>query len=162
MTLSALLVSIVFASASLAWGYFRSGFGLYAIWILIFGAVWLLAVWRKWNWYSSIALLIYIVVAALGLWFEFNSSWMFAGGMLALFAWDVSDLRRRLYWSAKDDDTRGLERHHLIRISLLVLFGFLLASITLSLRVQFTFEWVAVFVIFALLGLGQLVRWLRR
>ena len=162
MTLSALLVSIVFASASLAWGYFQSGFGLYAIWILIFGAGWLFAIWRKWNWYSSIALLISIVVAALGLWFEFNSVWMFAGGMLALFAWDVSDFRRRLSLSAKDDDTRGLERHHLIRISLLVLFGFMLASITLSVRVQFTFEWVAVFVIFALLGLGQLVRWLRR
>lgn len=162
MTLSALLASIVLASASLAWGYFQSGFGLYAIWILIFGAGWLLAVWRKWNWYSSFALLVHIVVAVLGLWFEFNSAWMFAGGMLALFAWDLSDFRRRLNLSAKDDDTRGLERHHLIRISLLVLFGFMLASITLSVRVQFTFEWVAVFVIFALLGLGQLVRWLRR
>ena len=162
MILSALLASIVLASASLAWGYFQSGFGLYAIWILIFGAGWLFAIWRKWNWYSSIALLISIVVTALGLWFEFNSNWMLAGGMLALFAWDVSDFRRRLNLSAKDDDTRGLERHHLIRISLLVLFGFMLASITLSVRVQFTFEWVAVFVIFALLGLGQLVRWLRR
>jgi hypothetical protein len=162
MTLSALLVSIVLASASLAWGYFQSGFALYAIWILIFGAGRLFAVWRRWSWFSSIALLVYIVIAALGLWFESNSTLMFAGGMLTLFAWDVSDFRRRLNLSAKDDDTRGLERHHLIRISLLVLFGFMLASITLSVRVQFTFEWVAVFVVFALLGLGQLVRWLRR
>lgn len=162
MTLSALLASIVFASASFAWGYFQSGFGLYAIWILIFGAGWLLVAWRKWNWFSSIALLVYIVVAVLGLWFEFSSTLMFAGGMLALFAWDVSDFRRRLNLSAKDDDVRRLEGHHLLQISLLALLGFMLASITLAVRVQFTFEWVAVFVIFALLGLGQLVRWLRR
>jgi len=56
----------------------------------------------------------------------------------------------------------GIERRHLARVSLLSLVGMALASITMLLRVQFTFEWSVLLVIVALLGLGQLVGWFRR
>ena len=55
-----------------------------------------------------------------------------------------------------------IERRHLARISLLALIGLALASVTMLVRVQFTFEWSALLVIVALLGLGQLVGWFRR
>ena len=87
---------------------------------------------------------------------------MFAGGIFALVAWDMTDFRQRLRGMADDDDTRGIERRHLARISLLVFIGLVLASIAMLVRVQFTFEWSALLVIVALLGLGQLVGWFRR
>lgn len=162
MTLTALISSIVICSASLAWGFAQRGLSSFSVWILIFGAGWLVAVWQEWKWYSGIALFMATVASAFGLWFGFIPGWMFAGGIFALFAWDMFDFRQRLRLMAKDDDSRGLERRHLLRISLLALLGLFLASITMLVRVQFTFEWGVLLVFVILLGLGQLVGWLKR
>ena len=162
MTLTALISSIVICSISLAYGFALRGFTSFAIWILIFGVGWLIAVWQEWKWYTPVALFLATVAAAFGLWFGFIPGWMFAGGIFALFAWDMSDFRQRLRLIAKDDDTRGIERRHLLRISLLAMLGLFLASITMLVNVQFTFEWKALLVIVILLGLGQLVGWLKR
>jgi hypothetical protein len=162
VTLVALIFSIVISSASLAWGYTLSGFSSFSIWILLFGAGWLLAIWQRWNWYSTLALPVFTVLSALGLWFGFVPGWLFAGGIFALFAWDMAEFRLRLISMAKDDDTRGIERRHLARVSLLTLAGLALASITMLLRLQFTFEWIVFLAAVALLGLAQLVAWFRR
>ena len=162
MTLIALLSSIVICSVTLAWGFAQQGFTSFSTWIVILGVGWLLAIWQDWRWYSSIALFLVTVLAALGLWFGFTPGWMFAGGVFALVAWDMTDFRQRLRGMADDDDTRGLERRHLARISLLAFIGLAFASVAMLVRVQFTFEWSALLVIVALLGLGQLVGWFRR
>jgi len=162
VTLVALLSSILISSVSLAWGFAQSGFTSFSVWIIVLGAGWLLAIWQRWNWYSSFALLVITILSALGLWFGFIPGWLFAGGIFALFAWDMAEFRQRLALMAKDDNTRGIERRHLLRISLLVLAGMALASITMLLRVQFTFEWGALLVVVILLGLGQLVGWFKR
>lgn len=162
MTLVALLSSIVISSVSLAWGFAQHGFTFFSVWTLILGVGWLFAVWQGWEWYSSFALFISTIAAALGLWFGFTPGWMFTGGIFALVAWDMTDFRQRLRGMAKDDDTRGIERRHLARISLLAFLGMVFASVSMLVRVQFTFEWSALLVILALLGLGQLVNWFRR
>jgi hypothetical protein len=162
VTLIALLSSIVISSASLAWGYAQSGFTSFSVWIIILGCGWLLAIWQRWNWYSSFALLVITILAALGLWFGFIPGWLFAGGVFALFAWDMAEFRLRLVVMPKDQNTRGVERRHLLRVSLLALAGMMLASVTMLLRWQFTFEWGALLVIVVLLGLGQLVGWFRK
>lgn len=162
MTLVALLSSIVISSASLAWGYSQRGFGSFAVWVLVFGAGWVFAVFQDWKWYSWIALACATILSAFGLWFSFVPGWMFAGGIFALFAWDMFDFRQRLRLMAEDDDTRGIERRHILRVSLLAFLGMALASLTMLVRVQFTLEWSALLVIVALLGLGQLVGWLKR
>ncbi len=162
MILFALLSSIVFCSGSLGWGFAQHGFISLSIWLLLLGAGWFFAVWQGWKWYSSFALIVSTITAALGLWFGLPPGWMFAGGIFALFAWDMTDFRQRLRVMAKDDDTRGIERRHLLRVSLLVLIGLFLASITMMVRVQFTFEWGVLLVLAILLGLGQLIGWLKR
>ena len=161
MTLVALIFSIVISSASLAWGYALGGYGSFSIWIILLGAGWLLAIWQRWHWYSTLALPVITILSALGLWFGFVPGWLFAGGIFALFAWDMAEFRLRLISMAKDDDTRGIERRHLARVSLLTLAGLALASITMLLRLQFTFEWIVFLVAVALLGLAQLVVWFR-
>jgi hypothetical protein len=162
VTLIALLSSIAISASSLAWGFAQSQFSSFSIWIILLGAGWFLAVWQGWRWYSSFALLVFTIAAAFGLWFGFIPGWLFAGGIFALFAWDMTDFRQRLILMAKSDDTRGIERRHLLRISLLAFIGLFLASVTMLVRVQFTFEWGALLVFVALLGLGQLVGWLKR
>jgi hypothetical protein len=162
VTLIALLSSIVISSATLAWGFFQSGFTSFAIWIIILGLGWLLCIWQRWFWYSAFALIVTTILAALGLWFGFSPGWLFAGGIFALFAWDMTDFRQRLVLMARDDNTRGIERRHLMRVSILALVGMTLASVTMLLRWEFTFEWGMLLVVIILLGLGQLVGWFRR
>jgi hypothetical protein len=162
LTLIALLSGIVISSATLAWGYAQSGFTSFSVWIIVLGLGWLFAIRQRWFWISSIALLVVTLLAALGLWFGFTPGWLFAGSIFALFAWDMTDFHQRLVLMAKNDNTRGLERRHLLRVSLLALAGMTLASITMLLRWQFTFEWGALLVVIILLGLGQLVGWFRK
>ncbi|MCA1900401.1 MAG: hypothetical protein LDL50_06810 [Chloroflexi bacterium] len=162
MTLAALLLSVLLSSATLAWGFAQSGFASFSAWMIVFGLGWLLAVWQRWFWYSSLALILYIILAALGLWFGFSPGWLFAGGIFALFAWDMTEFRQRLVLMGKRDDARVVERRHLLRVSLLALTGMTLASIAMLLRGQFTFEWGALFVAVILLGLAQLAGWFRK
>lgn len=162
MTVIALASSIVISMGSLAWGYSEAGFDVFVRWVLILGAVWLVTAWRGWSWLSSPALFFAVLASALGLWFGLTPGWMFSGGIFALFAWDMTDFRRRMQSVAADDNARAMERRHIARISLLSLIGLFLASIAMLVRVKFTFEWGALLVFVILLGLGQLVGWLRK
>ncbi len=162
MTVIALASSIIISIGSLAWGYAEVGFDMFARWVLIFGLVWLFTQWQDWGWFSSFGLFFVMVISAFGLWFGFTPGWMFSGGIFALFAWDMTDFRRRMRYMAADDNMRGMERRHIARVSLLSFAGLLLASITMLVRVQFTFEWGALLVLVVLLGLSQLVGWFRR
>lgn len=162
MTVIALVSSIIISIGSLAWGYAGAGFDIFAGWILIFGVIWLFTQWQGWDWFSSLGLFFVILISAFGLWFGFTPGWLFSGAVFALFAWDMTDFRRRMRSIAADDDSHGMERRHIARISLLSLAGLFLASITMLVRVQFTFEWGALLVLVVLLGLSQLVGWFRR
>jgi hypothetical protein len=162
VALIALASSIIISVGSIAWGYSEAGFAIFSRWVIVFGIVWLITAWRGWGWLSSPALAVAVVLSAVGLWFGLTPGWMFAGGIFALFAWDVTDFRHRMISVAADDNARALERRHIARISLLSLIGLFLASIAMIVQFKFTFEWGALLVIVILLGLGQLAMWLRK
>ncbi len=163
MTIVALLFSIVMGVASLAWGYAQVGLPQFSRWILLFGAVWLVAVWRRWRWFPYIGLGFNFLVAALGLWFlNFPPGWMFAGAIGGLLAWDLTDFRYRQRFAASDAERRSVETRHLLRVALLALLGFGLASVAMAVKVQFNFEWALLLAIIAALGIMQIVTWFRR
>lgn len=162
MTEFVLVASTVLSAGSLAWVFFEAGLNDFGRWILIFGVAWLVAQRVGWKWVSSVGLVLAVLLAATGLWFGLTPGWMFAGAIFALAAWDLTDFRDRLRFVAADDNARGMERRHLARISWLVLVGMALASITMILQVRFTIEWGALLVVVILIGLGQLVNWLRK
>ncbi|MBI2758092.1 MAG: hypothetical protein HYX49_05385 [Chloroflexi bacterium] len=163
MTLFSLLFSIVMGIGSLGWGYAQAGFLQFARWILIFGAVWLIAVWQRWRWFAYIGLVFNFLAAALGLWvLNFTPGWMFAGAIGGLLVWDLTDFRYRLRFSASDEERRAVERRHLLRVTFLALLGLLLASLAMILKFQFNFEWALLLAIVAALGILQMAVWLRK
>lgn len=162
MTGFVLVSSIIISAGSLALVYFESGLSDFGRWVLIVGAAWLIAQWRGWKWFSYIGLSLAFLLAAAGLWFGLTPGWMFSGALFALVAWDLTDFRDRMHFVAADDNARGLERRHMTRISLLALAGMTLASITMIVRVEFSIEWGALLVIVILLGLSQLITWMRK
>lgn len=163
MTIVALVLSILLGTVSLAIGYSQGGASNYLIWFLLLGILWLVTHFRKWYWFSSIALLIIVFAAAYGVWRGFPIVWMLLGALGGLLGWDLSDFARRLSYASPMDDTRSMERLHMERVGIVAALGFGLAILSAIIRVErLAFEVAVALVILAALGLTRLVIGLRR
>ena len=162
MSYFAFVTSVLMGVGSLSYAFAGSGFDLVSRGLLILGAVWLFAGRQRWVWFSTIALVIMVVLAGYGLWIALSPGWMITGALGALLAWDLTEFMRRLRFAPLMDDLRTLERRHLTRLTIVTLIGVGLASIAMFVRVEFTFEWIMLLTLVAVLGVTQLVSWLRK
>jgi len=162
MSYFAFVISVLMGVGSLAYAYDGRGFELVTRGLLILGALWLVAGRQRWVWFSTIALVIMVSLASFGLWIALSPGWMISGALGALLAWDLTDFMRRLRFAPLMDDLRALERRHLTRLTLVTVVGIALASIAMLVRVEFSFEWVMLLTLVAVVGVTQLVSWLRR
>jgi hypothetical protein len=162
MSFFAFVVSVLMGVGSLVYAYSGTGFDGLVRGLLILGALWLLAGWKRWTWFSIIAILLTVALAGFGLWIELSPGWMIAGALGGLLAWDLSDFMRRLKFVHFTDDKRGLERRHLTRVTIVALIGMSLASVAMLVRLEFTLEWMMLLALVGILGVTQLVAWLRR
>ncbi len=163
MTIIALVLSILWGTASLAMGYGQAGADVYSRWFLLLAALWLVAHFRKWYWFSSVALLITVFAAAYGVWHEYPTVWMLLGAVGGLLGWDLSDFARRLGYASPMDDTGSMERRHLERVGIVAALGVGLALLSLYVHIQrLAFEVAVALVLLAALGLTRLVIGLRK
>ncbi len=163
MTSIALILSILIGNISLAIGYGLGGAAGYSIWFVLLAALWLFTHFRKWYWFSSLALLIMILAAAYGVWAGYPALWMVLGAVGGLLGWDLSDFARRLSYAAPMDDTRTMERRHLERAGIVAALGLGLALLSTFLRFErLAFEVAVGLLILAVLGLTRLVIGLRK
>lgn len=163
MTLIALIFSILLGTASLAMGYRQGGASTYSIWFLLLAGLWLLTHFRRYFWFSSVALLIIVVAAAYGVWREFPTVWMLLGALGGLLSWDLSDFARRLSYAAPMDDTSGMERRHLERVGIVAALGIGLALVSIYIHInRLAFEVAVGLLLLAVLGLTRLVIGLRK
>jgi hypothetical protein len=162
MSYFAFAVSVLMGIGSLVYAYSGTGLSQLVNGLLVLGTLWLFAGWRRWTWFSIIAILLTVALAGLGLWIELSPGWMISGALGGLLAWDLSDFMRRLRFVHFTDDKRGLERRHLTRVTIVALAGMLLATISILVRLEFTLEWMMLLALVGALGVTQLVSWLRR
>lgn len=163
MTIIALVLSILLGTASLAMGYGQAGATDYSRWFLLLAAVWLFTHFRKWYWFSSIALFVIVVAAAYGVWLEYPAVWMLLGAVGGLLGWDLSDFARRLSYASPMDDTRGMELRHLERAGIVAALGLGLALLSIFIRFErLAFEVAVGLLLLAALGLTRLVIGLRK
>jgi hypothetical protein len=162
MSFFAFVVSVLIGIGSLAYAYSGTGLDQLVRGLLILGALWLIAGWKRWTWFSIIAILLTVALAGFGLWIELPSGWMIAGALGGLLAWDLTEFMRRLRFAHISDDKRGLERRHLTRVTIVAFVGLLLASIAMLVRLEFTLEWMMLLALVGVLGVTQLVAWLRK
>src|SRR5688572_29157900 len=163
MTVIALIISIILGTVSLVIGYSQGGASYYSLWFLLLAVIWLVTHFRKWYWFSSIALLLVVFAAAFGVWREFPAVWMLLGALGGLLGWDLSDFARRLSYASPMDDTRSMERLHLERVGIVAALGFGLALLSIIVRVErLAFEVAVGLVLLAALGLTRLVIGLRK
>ena len=163
MTIIALVLSILLGTASLAMGYGRAGAADISRWFLVLAVLWLFAHFRKWYWFSSIALIITIFAAGYGVWREFPTVWMLLGAVGCLLGWDLSDFGRRLSYASPMDDITSMERRHLERAAIVAALGVGLALLSLYVQIhRLAFEVAVGLLLLAALGLTRLVIGLRK
>ena len=163
LTLIALIISILLGTISLAVGYSQAGASGYLIWFLLLAVIWLVTHFRKWYWFSSLALLAAVTAAGVGVWRGFPTVWMLLGALGGLLGWDLSDFARRLSYASPMDDTRSMERLHLERVGIVAALGFGLAILSVVIHIQrLAFEVAVGLVLLAALGLTRLVIGLRK
>ena len=163
MSFFAFVFSVLMGIGSLAFVYANAGFEDYLVrGFLILGAFWLYAGWKGWAWASSGGVLLLVALAGYGLWLELSTGWMIAGALGGLLAWDLSEFMRRIEFAPDAEDLPGMQIRHVARLTLVAILGLLLASIAMLIRVEFTLEWMMLLALVAVLGLTQLVAWLRR
>ena len=163
MAFVAMVLSIIAGIVSLAYGYSHEGFSDYALWIVLLGILWVLAHWRRFYWFSSVAMLLMLFAAGFGVWQNFSLMWMFLGALGGLLGWDLSDFTRRLRYAAPTDDIEGMERRHLARVGVVAALGLGLAYLSNSLQIRrLAFEVAVGLILLAALGLTRLVIRLRK
>ena len=163
MTIIALVLSILIGTASLAMGYGQAGAVGLSRWFLLLAVIWLIAQFRKWYWFSSIALIIAVSAAAYGVWHEFPTVWMLLGAVGGLLGWDLSDFTRRLSYASPEDDINTMERRLLERVGIVAAIGEGLALLSVYVRIhRLAFEVAVALLLLATLGLTRLVVGLRK
>jgi len=162
MSYFAFVIAVLIGIGSMAYALGNLGFDPLVRGLMFFGAFWLFAGWKRWTWVSIIGILLLVGLAALGFWFGIAPGWMISSALGGLMAWDLADFMRRLRFVTLGEDVHGLERRHLTRLTIVAVAGSTLASMAMYARVGFTFAWGIVLTLIAVLGLTQLVAWLRR
>jgi hypothetical protein len=158
----AMLFSIVVASVALAWSYAAADLNVPARWFLVIGALWILALWRRLNWLSSLAVLVFVAAAALGLWIGLPPSLMVLAAVGALVGWDLAAFTRRLRLAAPTDDVHGMEMRHLARVSIVAALAIAIAALSVLVHIRIPFELAVTLALIGTLGLTRLVAWLQR
>jgi len=152
----------VAAAGTLVWGYAGVGLQVAARWLLVIGALWLLAHWQHWYWVGSLGLLAFVAAAAVGLWIGLSPGLMVIGATGGLIGWDLAAFMRRMRLASPRDDLRGLEMRHLARVGIVAALGGAIAAISVFVKVRIPFELAVLLALVGTLGLTRLAFWLQR
>ncbi|GAB4547056.1 MAG: hypothetical protein Fur002_22740 [Anaerolineales bacterium] len=156
MTSLAFSIYAVLSVSLLTGSFYFAGLRAIAQWAALGGGAWLLAARQRVAWASSAALVVIVALGALGLWLGLPPGWLFMGGVFALNAWDMDELRRDLIGLVKDNSTRMLERRRILRGAWAALGGLILASGMMALQGAFSSAW-SIFFLTAAFSLGALI-----
>ena len=162
MTARLLPITIGLAAIVLAMGYAVGGAWKVSPILLAAGVLWWIGQKRHWNLLASVALVGFVVAAAMGLWMGLPAGWMLVGVVAALSAWDLDHFARRLRGVERVEMRLALERFHILRLVSVDSLGLLLAGVALAVQYKFSFDVALVLGLVVVLGLSQMISYLRR
>jgi len=158
----AVFVLVGLATLLLAVGYALNALWPIAIGVAIVGILWLVGEWRNLGWPASLGFVLFVFVTIYGVLQAVSLIWLLPGTLVTLTAWDLAHFNRYLRRSADVRDETTLKQRHLLRLGVALGFGLLLSVVALGFQTKLNFIWVILLGLFAMLGLGQVVRFLRR
>lgn len=159
MTRKLWYVSLGCATCALVAGYAIGGFWIWTLPILGFAALWLFG---QPKWITSLELLLFVGLAAIGLWQKLAPGLMLLGILAALASWDIENFQQRVEGVERVDHRDDLERKYLQRLLIIEGSGALLAVAAMSLTVTFSFGSALLLGLLAVVGLSRTIGFLRR
>ena len=159
LILVTLIVTIIIATGSLAWGYWQAGLEGAARWVVVFGIIWLVSDRLRWRWFPTVAMLLALLLAVFGIWFEFHPGWMFSGAAFALIAYDLGEFQLRLRSMPARDDIHGRTRRRILRVSILAGLGLAFISLFVFFTGKFSLDWGLFLIVVLLFASIQFLAW---
>ena len=157
------LITCLIALAAMGLG---TGYALVGIWsgvilTLILGAAWIITLRLDVDWISSLGFALVLILGVTGIWLGLNPFWPVLSALAALGAWDVDAFHRRQKLVFERAHALQMERIHLRRLVIALLFGFILAAFALLVQARFSFALAVTLGLSALFGLSRLIAHLR-
>jgi len=113
-------------------------------------------------WPADLAFILFIGAAAFGVLSGLPVGWMLLGTVMALIIWDLLHWLERLSNTEQVEGRLKLKRAHLRRLLVTSTVGLLAGGAALSLKVELSFGWALLLVLFAAWGLSRTISSLRR
>jgi hypothetical protein len=155
-------ISIGLAAGAPALGYALIGYTQVALLLLAFGGLWIICQLRRLNRFHSILMACLVLMAAGGIYAGVSPFLALVGVLAGLAAWDLAFFIQQLWIESETSRTTRLIQTHLRRLVIVIGLGAILAGIALYSQVHLRFGVVFFLGLLAMLGLGQLLGYLRQ
>jgi hypothetical protein len=156
------LVCIAIATLALTLGYGLSASWAVAPVMVALGVVWAMQQHRGRAWASPAGLALAVIAAGAGFWAGVRAGWLLVGVVAALSAWDLDQFEQHLRGAGQVLGRPEMERRHLLRLALADTIGLTVAIVALQVQVHFTFFAALLLAALAVLGVSELIVYLRK
>lgn len=158
----ATLTAIALGSGALAAGYALIGMWPIAGLAFTLAAFWYAGLYYEWAWVSGTALVAHWGLAVAGAIYAVGVIWLVVGLVSALAAWELAHFANRMQPYLRNKTLDLIASRHLLRLLAVSVASIVLVTISLGFQLSLPFGWAVVLAILALLGLSQMVSFLRR
>lgn len=152
-----LYIAVIIATAAMIAGFALRGFWIGSAVVLVLGIIWILGLFLRWGWISSIYFLIYALLNTF-IFLILAPSYLEVIAITAtLIAWDLAYFIGRLEKARTPELAHTLEMNHLRRLLLIAGSGLLIMGAAILVRIQLSFAVALLLGGTALLALLQVV-----
>jgi hypothetical protein len=150
------------AVAALAIGYALGRALFVSLLIVLLGAMWFSAQQRRVSGLEGFFLTVFLLASGIGFWVGAPVWLLLIAATTTLGAWDLDHFLQRLSAAERVEYETGLGRVHLRRLGTVQGLGLLAAVLAMVVRARIPFWWETLLVLLAVIGLWQLIRFVRK
>jgi len=158
--LQPLFIGLTTIAVSLAYG--TGNLENVALVVVLLGAFWITGCYKGWSWLNSMMFLVFVGFCTVGLYFNPAGEWLFLGLIGTLSAFDMSRFEQRKTRAVIIKTKHDLEKHHLLRLVIVILLSLVLGIITASIKINIKFGAVLTLGLLAVLCLNRVTIYLKR
>jgi hypothetical protein len=143
-----------------ATGYWLAGIPGIPLILAVFGLTWIIAQWRQWTWYNSLAMIVLGLSDGYGAWLRFSPILLIISMICMLLTWNLSNFCEFLEKACPEDNISLIERRYLTNVGGFFILAILISLGALTINFKTSFIQAVLLVTIGTIGVLQLVRWL--
>jgi hypothetical protein len=154
-------ICIGFSTFLIVLSYAINQFWIASLFITLLGILWMVGYLKGWKWQASVMFTLFLGASAIGLWLNL-SQWLIVLSMVgAISTWDLDHFTQRMRYAGLVSERPNLEKYHIRRLFVVIIFGLFLSLIALNLEVKLGFGTILLLGMIAVLGLSQVITFLK-